>query len=269
MNQLPLFDVPLADASDAVTDAAGTLVETLAEQIEGLPDVIDVEAGRPYALMAGMYVGYGKNFIHLVRFFLGCVSVRVRQHAAWGSDPMQSLADAWNLSAWTVRLYARCARHAEQNVRTFYAFLTEGGTDKTQDDLSDWCRLDTDETYTKSARSRDRMSRLERAGRTIGKVLDETDDPDERASGVLGTAAVMGVDVNLHGVSLYPPVPETDDEDNPLAAYTRAVEADRDLLASLLATPEVDHIRAVLDWSLAIARDLWAEHVPEGESDES
>lgn len=206
--QLHLSPDAATQASKQAGAARLTLIDSMIQQIDDLPPSITIEEGRSLAVALDIYATLGADFVHIMRYFLGVLALRVKYRLGHGSDAIGQCADAWNISPTTLRFYAAAAKKTREKVGLFDSFLRqihrETGRPATQEHVKAFGRaLDDPEITPPAVREQVQMQMFESATASIGQSLAALDDPEhvETAVAVLAKTVAEAMPTAPHSVS--------------------------------------------------------------------
>lgn len=175
--------------------AGKTLPDHLAEWLGGLPAGLDMNAVDVHVSALKAYLRHGATYMHLLRYCLGWLALKVKDTLPYGSDAIGRCADKWGIHHTTLRMYTSAARRTNGNINLFYRFLTHGPGQKTQSDIARFASamLDRDvtpEDVATEIRAERVDTGLAMVENNIGHIRE-----DERQSITVALAHTIGVDV--------------------------------------------------------------------------
>lgn len=118
-----------------------------------------------------------RDAVHLIRFTHGIAALRLKRKQARGYGALDRYAQRWGIDVTTLRIYAAAAREFGCNIYAFDAFLSKGGTYKTQSDIikqTQVFRDGGDELLSEADRDKAIMDRAHRNGQEIVTLAEGT-----------------------------------------------------------------------------------------------
>lgn len=175
-------------------------LDILTNWLDALPNALSLDDAHDDASALMGFIGLGTNFVHLMRYCLGALALRVKAKAAYGSDPIGRCAETWRIHPNTLRYYASAARRTNSRAVLFHRFLEAEGTTKTIEDVGAFAAALEDRDVTPEAVAQEiRAQRVEQGLRLVEDNMDRL-PAEEHESIVVALAHTLGVEVTTIGV---------------------------------------------------------------------